>query len=121
MGDSGRIYVARELVDVYREKAVPAASVLTPNQFEAELLAETGPIRSLADAAKTCDALHARGPHTGESTEGALRHSRGGRRVQLVSEAREGRICGEDNDVPTMHVDSATDRRRIPSTMRVQL
>lgn len=42
---------------------VPLASVLTPNQFEAEQL--TGrPITSEADAAAACRQLHARGPHT---------------------------------------------------------
>jgi len=64
MGDWGRLYVPEELVEVYRDVAVPAATVLTPNQFEIELLAGTGPLDSLEAAARACDALHARGPHT---------------------------------------------------------
>ncbi|KAI8541923.1 hypothetical protein RHMOL_Rhmol08G0098100 [Rhododendron molle] len=38
MGDEGKLYVPPELVTVYREKVVPVASMLTPNQFEAEQL-----------------------------------------------------------------------------------
>ncbi|KAG5535371.1 hypothetical protein RHGRI_023210 [Rhododendron griersonianum] len=38
MGDEGKLYVPPELVAVYREKVVPVASMLTPNQFEAEQL-----------------------------------------------------------------------------------
>ncbi|KAE8718731.1 hypothetical protein F3Y22_tig00109992pilonHSYRG00040 [Hibiscus syriacus] len=38
MGDEGKLYVPEDLVSVYREKVVPVASMLTPNQFEAELL-----------------------------------------------------------------------------------
>ena len=42
---------------------MPLASVLTPNQFEAELLTERT-IRSEADASAACRLLHERGPHT---------------------------------------------------------
>nr|CAD1829432.1 unnamed protein product [Ananas comosus var. bracteatus] len=37
MGDEGKLYVPQELVSVHREKVVPVASMLTPNQFEAEI------------------------------------------------------------------------------------
>ena len=63
MGDEGRLYAAPEMVPLFRDALLPAASVLTPNCFEAELL--TGlPISDDASAAAACDALHARGPHT---------------------------------------------------------
>lgn len=63
MGDDGRIYVPEGAVAVYRDEIVPLASVLTPNQYEAELL--TGmKISSEADALAACQALHARGPRT---------------------------------------------------------
>lgn len=42
---------------------MPAASILTPNQYEAELLVEF-PVHSLQDALRACQALHDRGPHT---------------------------------------------------------
>ncbi len=63
MGDDGRIYVPEGAVAVYRDEIVPLASVLTPNQYEAELL--TGmKISSEADALAACQTLHARGPRT---------------------------------------------------------
>lgn len=61
MGDEGKLYVPEELVQVYRDEVVALATVLTPNQFEAELLSAQ-PITSLETAAAACDALHARGP-----------------------------------------------------------
>ncbi|KAH9739115.1 Pyridoxal kinase [Citrus sinensis] len=61
MGDEGKLYVPSELVSVYREKVVPVASMLTPNQFEAEQL--TGfRIGSEADGREACKILHAAGP-----------------------------------------------------------
>ena len=46
-----------------RDRALAAADVLTPNQFELETLSGIK-VRSMADAAKACDALHAKGPKT---------------------------------------------------------
>ncbi|KAL2896130.1 Pyridoxal kinase [Bienertia sinuspersici] len=61
MGDEGKLYVPEDLVSVYREKVVPVASMLTPNQFEAELL--TGlRILSEQDGRDACNKLHAAGP-----------------------------------------------------------
>ncbi|KAK6927876.1 Pyridoxamine kinase/Phosphomethylpyrimidine kinase [Dillenia turbinata] len=61
MGDEGKLYVPQELVSVYREKVVPVASMLTPNQFEAEHL--TGlRIASEEDGREACNILHAAGP-----------------------------------------------------------
>ncbi|KVH92401.1 Phosphomethylpyrimidine kinase type-1 [Cynara cardunculus var. scolymus] len=61
MGDEGKLYVPPELVSVYREKVVPVASMLTPNQFEAEQL--TGfRIASEQDGREACRHLHAAGP-----------------------------------------------------------
>ncbi|XP_052204592.1 pyridoxal kinase [Diospyros lotus] len=61
LGDEGKLYVAPELAVLYREKVVPLASMLTPNQFEAELL--TGlRIVSEQDGREACNILHAAGP-----------------------------------------------------------
>uniref|UniRef100_A0A2P2IA92 Pyridoxal kinase n=2 Tax=Hirondellea gigas TaxID=1518452 RepID=A0A2P2IA92_9CRUS len=38
MGDNGRMYVPAELLPVYRDNIVPLADIITPNQYEAELL-----------------------------------------------------------------------------------
>lgn len=63
MGDDGRLYVPEGAVAVYRDTVLPLASVLTPNQYEAELLAGLA-IRSRGDALAACRALHQRGPST---------------------------------------------------------
>ncbi|XP_062107585.1 pyridoxal kinase [Humulus lupulus] len=61
MGDEGKLYVPPELVSVYREKVVPVASMLTPNQFEAEKLTRSR-IESESDGREACNILHAAGP-----------------------------------------------------------
>ena len=38
LGDDGQFYVPPELVPIYREQLLPLASIITPNQFEAEQL-----------------------------------------------------------------------------------
>jgi len=63
LGDKGKLYVPEELVQVYRDQVVPVASVLTPNQFELELL--TGiEVNDLASARRALSALHDRGVGT---------------------------------------------------------
>ncbi|GER48082.1 pyridoxal kinase [Striga asiatica] len=61
LGDEGKLYVPQEMVSVYREKVVPVASMLTPNQFEAELLTGSR-ILSEQDGREACNILHASGP-----------------------------------------------------------
>ncbi|CAN1351576.1 Pyridoxal kinase [Linum perenne] len=61
MGDEGKLYVPPDLVAVYREKVVPVASMLTPNQFEAEQLTGSR-IVSEDDGREACNKLHAAGP-----------------------------------------------------------
>ncbi|KAM9206028.1 pyridoxal kinase isoform 2-T2 [Mergus octosetaceus] len=67
MGDKwngeGSMYVPKDLLPVYRDKVVPVADIITPNQFEAELL--TGrKIHTEKDALEVMDMLHAMGPET---------------------------------------------------------
>lgn len=38
IGDDGRVYVADGILDVVRHRLLPAANLMTPNQFELELL-----------------------------------------------------------------------------------
>ncbi|XP_039054501.1 pyridoxal kinase-like [Hibiscus syriacus] len=61
MGDEGKLYVPEDLASVYREKVVPVASMMTPNQFEAELLTKLR-IGSETDGREACNILHAAGP-----------------------------------------------------------
>ncbi|XP_034430489.1 pyridoxal kinase-like [Hippoglossus hippoglossus] len=61
MGDQGAMYVPEDLLPVYKDKVVPLADILTPNQFEAELL--TGrKIKTEADALEVMELLHKMGP-----------------------------------------------------------
>ncbi|KAL4233160.1 hypothetical protein ACF0H5_007845 [Mactra antiquata] len=63
MGDNGKLYVPDDLLPVYKDVIVPKSDIVTPNQFEAELL--TGiKIQSEADALQAMQCLHDKGPHT---------------------------------------------------------
>jgi pyridoxine kinase len=61
MGDNGKLYVPETLVPIYRDEVVPAATVVTPNLFECEML--TGrTISSEADALRAMLSIHESGP-----------------------------------------------------------
>ena len=63
MGDNGSLYVSKELVPAYKDQIISLATVLTPNQYEAEVL--TGiKIDSKRSALHACQALHDRGVAT---------------------------------------------------------
>ncbi|KAK1168059.1 pyridoxal (pyridoxine, vitamin B6) kinase a [Acipenser oxyrinchus oxyrinchus] len=63
LGDHGSMYVPENLHPVYKEKVVPVADIITPNQFEAELL--TGKKISIEkEALEVMDLLHDMGPDT---------------------------------------------------------
>ncbi|KXZ56574.1 hypothetical protein GPECTOR_1g516 [Gonium pectorale] len=97
LGDEGRLYVAPELVDAYAATIVPLASVLVPNQFEAERLTGGAPIDGLEAALAACEQLHGRGPHTVVITSMALPGDPGG--ITLLASTRlpqrpDGRLGG---------------------------
>ncbi|KAJ2807864.1 putative pyridoxal kinase [Coemansia guatemalensis] len=60
LGDDGALYVPEELIGLYRQVLCPMASLITPNQFEMELLTDTK-INSLEDAKRACDIMHEAG------------------------------------------------------------
>ncbi|CAH1665124.1 pyridoxal kinase PdxY [Chelatococcus asaccharovorans] len=62
IGDMGRgIFVRPGIAEFMRDQAVPAADVVTPNQFELALLAGHD-ITNLTDARRAVAAVHATGP-----------------------------------------------------------
>jgi pyridoxine kinase len=62
IGDVGRgVFVRPGIPEFMREQAVPAADVITPNQFELELLAERR-CGTLAEAKAALEAAHRLGP-----------------------------------------------------------
>jgi pyridoxine kinase len=64
IGDVGRdVFVRPGVPEFFRDKAVPAADIVTPNQFELDHLTG-GESKTLAQAFAAIDALHAMGPGT---------------------------------------------------------
>jgi pyridoxine kinase len=62
IGDVGRgIFVRPGIAEFMRDKAVPAADVITPNQFELELLSGIE-VRDLASLRRAVARVHAIGP-----------------------------------------------------------
>lgn len=62
-GDDGRLYCHSEIPDAFAKMLLPLATIITPNQFEAELLTGTK-ISSIEDAVRVCRVLHDQGPAT---------------------------------------------------------
>ena len=80
IGDVGRgVFVRPGIPEFMREHAVPAADIVTPNQFELEYLSGAA-IASTEDARRALDAVRAMGPrvvlvtslHTDETPEDSL-------------------------------------------------
>ena len=64
IGDVGRdVFVRPGVPEFFRDKAVPVADIVTPNQFELDHLTG-GESKTLAQAFAAIDALHALGPGT---------------------------------------------------------
>jgi pyridoxine kinase len=62
IGNRGRgVFVGRGIAELVRERAVPAADIVTPNHFELDWLAGRG-TTSVAEIVSAIDALHATGP-----------------------------------------------------------
>lgn len=62
IGDVGRgIFVRPGIPEFVRERALPLADIVTPNQFELDLLSGLTSA-SMPEAVRACGALHARGP-----------------------------------------------------------
>jgi pyridoxine kinase len=64
IGDVGRgVFVRPDVPEFMRERAVPAADVVTPNQFELDYLSGLTS-RTIEETARACGAIHAMGPAT---------------------------------------------------------
>lgn len=87
MGDTGRGFFVREEIPAWiRERAVPAADIVTPNQFELSWLAERE-IHTRDDALAAAAALRARGPSVVLVTSMAVEDTRADRIAMLVDTA----------------------------------
>lgn len=63
MGDNGKMYVPEALKEIYKKEILPLADVLTPNQFELELLTDEK-ITSMTELQNAIKKLHQIGPKT---------------------------------------------------------
>jgi pyridoxine kinase len=64
IGDVGRgVFVRPGIPEFMRERALPAADIVTPNHFELNYLSSL-PSQTIGEALRACDALHAMGPAT---------------------------------------------------------
>lgn len=62
LGDNGNFYVPKELMEIYKTKVLPLASVITPNKFEVEVLSGRT-VKTFHDALEACKVLHSLGPN----------------------------------------------------------
>ncbi|XP_034754349.1 pyridoxal kinase-like [Etheostoma cragini] len=90
LGDHGSMYVPQNLYPVYKNKVVPVADIITPNQFEAELLTGKN-ISTEKDAVEVMDLLHAMGPDTVVITSSDLPSRLGDRFLVSLGSQRHGR------------------------------
>ncbi|EZA59105.1 Pyridoxal kinase [Ooceraea biroi] len=63
MGDNGKMYVPEELKEIYKKEVVPLADVLTPNQYELELLTDQK-VSNMTELQNAIKKLHQIGPQT---------------------------------------------------------
>jgi pyridoxine kinase len=62
MGDYGKgFFVSEDIPPFIARRAVASADIVTPNQFEAEYIADN-PIGSVDDAKRACETIHGMGP-----------------------------------------------------------
>ncbi len=91
IGDVGRgVFVRPGVPEFMRNRAVPAADIITPNQFELEYLADRT-TATMADALKAVDLVHVLGPRailvTSLHTEDTPRHA-----IDLLASDPSGRF-----------------------------
>ncbi|XP_031570083.1 pyridoxal kinase-like [Actinia tenebrosa] len=101
MGDNGNFYVPEDLLPVYRDELVPLADIVTPNQFEAEML--TGiKINTEEDAFKAMKVLHDRGTNSVVITSSEI--SKRNMLVALGSSYKDGKHVCIRMEIPKLDV-----------------
>jgi pyridoxine kinase len=92
LGDTGTgIYVRPGLPEFMRQRAVPAAEILTPNQFELEMLSGRS-IATRADLVAALADLHRRGPKIILVTSVVTQETPGGSIDLVVSDAKRAHL-----------------------------
>ncbi|XP_055500201.1 pyridoxal (pyridoxine, vitamin B6) kinase a [Leucoraja erinacea] len=102
MGDKrngdGYMYVPEILLPVYKEKVVPLADIITPNQYEAEILAGRK-MNTEKEAIEVMDVLHEMGPDTVVITSSDLPSRLGGNYLVTLGSQRKVIHCGSSVSV----------------------
>lgn len=89
MGDVGRGFFVRPgIPEFFKDRAVPKATIITPNQFELDYLSGTT-IRTLADARKACRDVHEAGPEIILLTSLVHNETRDDQ-IQMLASAKSG-------------------------------
>lgn len=90
MGDVGRGFFVRPGIPAYfRERALPHAAIITPNQFELEYLTDRK-IVTLEDAREACRVAHAMGPDIVLLTS-LIHEQTGDDDIQMLASNKAGR------------------------------
>ncbi|XP_065212409.1 pyridoxal kinase-like [Planococcus citri] len=63
LGDDGELYVPEDLVPIFKNAIIPLADIITPNQFELEILSEIK-VDTLEKTLQAIDSLHNKGCKT---------------------------------------------------------
>lgn len=101
MGDHGKLYVPEELVDVYRDQIVPLADIVTPNQFEAELLTGTQ-INDEASALRAMKIIHDKGVRIVVLSSSTLAGT--GNLLGIATTLKDGVLVGYKVQIPLIPV-----------------
>lgn len=89
MGDVGRGFFVKDGIPQYfKSRALPHASIITPNQFELEYLAGQT-IETLEDARNACREIHEAGPETILLTSLIHNETRDGK-IQMLASSKSG-------------------------------
>uniref|UniRef100_A0A1B6MD03 Pyridoxal kinase n=1 Tax=Graphocephala atropunctata TaxID=36148 RepID=A0A1B6MD03_9HEMI len=99
MGDSGHMYVPKELLPIYRDTIVPLADIITPNQYEVELLTGKS-INQLADAWEAIDWFHQLGVKTVAISSSQL--GTGNNLLALASSITDGKKSQVTIEIPLL-------------------
>lgn len=100
MGDNGQMYVPQDLLPIYRDTIVPLADIVTPNQYELELLTEK-PVHSVEEAWAAVDWFHQRGIKTVAISSSQL-GSNNNRLLALASTLVDGKRRRATIEIPLL-------------------
>uniref|UniRef100_A0A1B6KMD8 Pyridoxal kinase n=1 Tax=Graphocephala atropunctata TaxID=36148 RepID=A0A1B6KMD8_9HEMI len=99
MGDNGHMYVPKELLPIYRDTIVPLADIITPNQYEVELLIGKS-INQLSDMWAAIDWFHQQGVKTVAISSSQL--GTGKNLLALASSIAEGKKSQVTIEIPLL-------------------